>query len=170
MNSLVTSCLKQIVKSDISMEDINPAVLDDAVAKFAQDLGSRLRRKKERHFFELCRLYLVFYVTRRDDLVVTGDVAYQYMPNTSLPHWQLAQWCACEIVFGHYHTAEDAVARIRMELPFEHVNDRFLDFTLEAFEQSLKENCPNMKGNVHDWYKVFMNVPTKILEYEEFFG
>jgi hypothetical protein len=97
--------------------------------------------------------------------------AYEIVEDLStLTHWQLAMWAACEVCFGVFHDPKNCVARIRMELPFEHEYNRCLKYTMDNFEKTLKEKCPKMKGNVHDWYEVFLTVPTKILLYEDFFG
>ena len=166
MKSLTTLCLEKISGSNTIENIRDTALLFDSQTRYAEELGHRMRRKKEHHFFQLIRFYYAFYLNHDDQL----NVAYDYVNITELPRWKLVQWCACEIAFGHYHTPEKVVWRIRLELPWENEHGRCLKYNIESFEKALAENCPNMKGSVHDWNRVFMHVPTKLLQYEEFFG
>jgi len=162
MNSLSNLCV-------IVLSSSNPSVLltqgyKDAEIKYIRNFYQKLQMKKEKYFFDLCRYYLIFHYHHNEDQL------YQYIDLTRLTHWQRAMWAACEVCFGNFHSAQDCVNRIRQELPYEHQRGNYLKFTIQKFETSLLENCPNMKGNVHDWYEVFLNVPPNILLYEDFFG
>jgi hypothetical protein len=165
MKTLRDLCVEKICKLDPEEIVFEWEVFKDAEINYIRNMYKRLKRKKDIHFFQLCKMYYLFYLfSDREEIV------YYNIDIENLSHWQLAQLCACEIKFGHYHSAQSAVERIRMELPFEHLHGRSKEFTTDAFEAALEKFCPNMKGSVHDWYKVFMKVPTKILLYEEFFG
>lgn len=139
----------------------------DVERRYTENLFSILQRKKQIHFVRLCKLYYLFYLTT----TTRFDSAYDHSsrPLHELQHWELAQWCACEVVFGHFHSAEEAVERIRLELPhpWSEFNQRC---NIDTFEKALCDHCPTMKGSVHDWYNVFMKVPKKLLLLEDFFG
>lgn len=162
MKSLSNMC---VVAS--STDAFSTQIYKDAEIKYIQCLGKKLQEKKEKYFFNLCRYYLIFYFHHPD---VRDGQLYEHIDLSKLTHWQRAMWAACEVCFGEFHTAQDCVNRIRQELPFEHQQNKYLNFPVEKFEKSLAERCPNMKGNVNDWYLVFLNVPPKILLYEDFFG
>ena len=164
MQSLTSLCVK-ICSQDPS--SVSHQAYTDAEIRYIQELGNRLRLKKTQYFLRLCKYYLAFSILRGRG---NDSEAYSKFDLRTMTHWQLAMWAACEVCFGHYHTASECVGRVRQELPFEHVHHRHLEFTTEKFEQTLQNRCPTMKGNVHDWYKVFKNVPSKILLYEDFFG
>jgi hypothetical protein len=141
----------------------------DAETSYIQRLNNRIQLKKQLHFMRLCKLYYS-YARFGKLLIDTTETVYSKMISENC-HWKVAQWAACEISFGfHRNHKENAVERIRMELPFEHEHGRSLKFSMVAFEESLSTYCPDLKGTVHDWYKVFLCVPKKILLYEEFFG
>lgn len=169
--TLVDLCLEKVAQKygdqNIveSLNDNSSAILN-AEESYIRRLKDRLEKKQQRHLFYLCWIYYVFYKTRKNDLMC----AYHDVDFRALSHWKLAQWAAAEVVFGHFHDAEDCVARIRMELPFEHSRGRCQAFKVEKFEKALAKHCPGMKGNVYDWFQVFLQVPRKILEYETFFG
>lgn len=165
MNSLSNLC---VVASSSNPSAFSTPAYKDAEIRYIKSFYQKLQMKKDRYFFNLCKYYLIFHFIPDD--YQHDDQLYQYIDLEKLTHWQRAMWAACEVCFGDFHSAQDCVDRIRLELPFEHQRGNCLKFTMERFEKSLTKNCPNMKGNVHDWYKVFLNAPPKILLYEEFFG
>ena len=141
----------------------------DVEYKYIVNWYARLEKRKEIHFMRLCKLYYMYRL-----LDFENSEVYTHVNLSNLPYWKLVQWAACEMSFGYHHSGESSVERIveriRMELPFEHVNGRSLEYTVEKFENALVEHCLNMKGTVHDWHKVLQHVPHKILTCEEFFG
>jgi hypothetical protein len=144
-------------------------VYQDSEIKYIKNLGEKLHRKKEIYLFNLCRWYLIEYLTP-DEVKGFDCQVYHSVDLEKLEHWQRAMWAACEVCFGEYHSAQDCVERIRQELQFEHARKRYLNFKLEDFEKTLSEKCPNMKGNVRDWYQVFLKSPPRFLLYGDFFG
>ena len=166
MNTLKSLTLVKLSEFSVPEEISESQVYKDVLLNYIKNLGCKLEQRKIRHLFELCRLYYIFTLTNHNHL----NTVYDLVDVFSLPYWALVQWCACEIVFGHFHDAESCVRRIRLELPWEHQNGFFNEYPLEKFEKALKQHCPDMKGNVHDWCKVLCHVPRKILEYEDFFG
>lgn len=141
----------------------------DAECKYIRNFYAKLKATKERYFFRLCLYYLGHRTVR---IVYNGFelLPYEFVDLEQLNHWQRAMWAACELCFGIFHTPEACVERIRMELPWAHQHGKYLNFSIQKFENSLIKNCPNMKGNVHAWYKVLLNVPPRMLLYEDFFG
>ena len=142
----------------------------DAECKYIRDFYAKLKAKKERYFFRLCLYYLGHRTVRIVHRNGFELLPYEFVDLEQLEHWQRAMWAACELCFGVFHTPEACVARIRIELPYSHQHGRYLNFPIQKFENSLTLNCPNMKGNVHAWYKVLLNVPPQMLLYEDFFG
>lgn len=122
--------------------------------------------KRTIYFSYVKKMYEKFYDEHEDP----QKCVYEDIEVSELDDWMISIWAACEIALGHFHEPEDAVARIREELPWEHSKGRYHEYTQGAFEKSLAENCPEMKGSADAWYKVFQHVPPRILCYEEFFG
>lgn len=142
----------------------------DAECKYIRDFYAKLKAKKERYFFRLCLYYLGHRTVRIVHRNGFELLPYEFVDLEQLEHWQRAMWAACELCFGVIHTPETCIDRIRMELHYSHQHGRYLNFPIQKFENSLTLNCPNMKGNVHSWYKVLLNVPPQMLLYEDFFG
>ena len=176
-NCITTKTLSDQVIISLNKERLTDNILErqdykDAESRYISRLYSRIQMKKERHLFHICKLYLVgtacgikeIYNIRTD---LHADLCYLY------EEWKVVQWAACEITFGFYHKNIDnkrnAMERIRMELPREHLKGRYLSYSLEKFEKALSKYCPNLEGTVHDWCNVFTHVPKLLLLYEEFF-
>lgn len=175
MKSLSGLSLIAYQKAKSTQDAYAIGIISEVERKFIREVWQRLQMRKKQHFIQLCELYCAFYMMPHFGLFPPLDrlrVVYGLCPTdlSDLPTWKVIQWAACEVTFGHFHTPEDAVERIRNELPWEHQHGRCLNYTMEAFEGALAKNCPGMKGNVHDWHEVFKHVPRKILLYESFFG
>ena len=169
MRSLASLCIVQCSKTPGIASKLEVSGYEDAEIRYIRELGKRLEEKKNRYFFELCRCYFIFYSLKH------GEEYTDYKPVDlvnlkKLTHWQRAMVTACEVCFGDLYSAENCVLRIRDGLPNEHKRGRNLKFTMEKFEETLQRECPGMKGNVHAWYKVFMNGPPEMLLFDDVFG
>ena len=137
----------------------------DAEVQYIQNWWQRIQQTKKLHFIRLCKWYYI-------NCLKNNKCAYQGVDFSEMPHWKLAQWAACEMCFGHYHKKNEwrIVLRILAELNHEHQNGRELNFPSEKFVNAYNLHTADGNGTVHDWYKILLHVPKKILQYEEFFG